>query len=95
MRRAGRERTVDALFSSPQRLSAKTILYLFPDLDRKAQEEKAYRIYITDALKILGHMNIRYVDMLNGDPNELEETRSDEDIKAHICELLEKMEPSQ
>ncbi len=26
------------------------------------QRDEAYRIYVTDALKVVGHLNIRYID---------------------------------
>ena len=55
------------------------------DSDRR---ERAYRIYISDALKAIGSLNIRYVEMLkqssatNADP---------EEIKERICSKLEQL----
>jgi len=40
-------------------------------------EEKLYRVYVTDSLKIIGGINIRYIDMLNGGH---EEKRSAKEI---------------
>lgn len=55
------------------------------DVDRR---ERAYRIYISDSLKIIGGLNIRYVDTLvshavsNNNPDE---------IKKRICDKLEQL----
>lgn len=63
MRGVGRERIINALLSAPK-VSAASFFLLLPDIDRREQEKRAYQIYITDALKIIGGLNIRYVDML-------------------------------
>ena len=47
-------------------------------LDRR---EEAYRFYVTEALKALGDLNIRYVDLLTP---QIEETRTSEEIVNHI-----------
>lgn len=53
------------------------------------QREKAYRFYITDALKIIGGLNIRYADIVGpaqSDP------RGAEQIKSDITAKLRKMQ---
>ena len=56
------------------------------DADRR---ERAYRIYISDSMKAIGNLNMRYVDMIdkragnNADP---------EEIKDRIKEKLRKLE---
>lgn len=71
MRGVGRERIINALLSAPK-VSAASFFLLLPDIDRREKEKRAYQIYITDALKIIGGLNIRYVDMLK--PQEVEES---------------------
>lgn len=71
MRGAGRERIIDALLAAPK-VSAKTFLELLPDIDRREQEKRAYQIYVTDALKIIGGLNLRYFDILQ--PKQPEKT---------------------
>lgn len=71
MRGAGRERIINALLSAPK-VSAASFFLLLPDIDRREREKRAYQIYITDALKIIGGLNIRYVDMLK--PQAVEES---------------------
>lgn len=71
MRGAGRERIINALLSAPK-VSAASFFLLLPDIDRREKEKRAYQIYITDALKIIGGLNIRYVDMLK--PQAVEES---------------------
>lgn len=63
MRGAGRERVISALLSAPK-VSAASFLLLLPDIDRREQEERAYRIYITDALKLIGGLNLRYAEII-------------------------------
>lgn len=36
-----------------------------PDIDRKVQEEKLFRAYVTDALKIAVGLDRRYVELLH------------------------------
>ena len=74
MRGVGRERIINALLSAPK-VSAASFFLLLPDIDRREQKKQAYQIYITDALKIIGGLNIRYVDMLK--PQAVEESPED------------------
>jgi hypothetical protein len=71
VRGVGRERIINALLSAPK-VSAASFFLLLPDIDRREQKKQAYQIYITDALKIIGGLNIRYVDMLK--PQAVEES---------------------
>jgi len=48
-------------------------------------EAKTYRIYVTDALKVLGNLNMRYADMLKK-PHV--ETRTKEEIVDSIRRKL-------
>ena len=63
MRGVGRERVISALLSAPK-VSAASFLLLLPDIDRREQEERAYQIYITDALKLIGGLNLRYAEII-------------------------------
>lgn len=49
--------------------------------------EEAYRIYVTDALKLMGKLNLRYFDMVS--PG-VEETRTSEEIVDSISAKLKK-----
>lgn len=49
------------------------------------QREQVYRIYVTDALKILGGLNERYIDVFKP-----VETRTAEEIINHIKAGLKK-----
>lgn len=69
MRGAGRERIINALLSAPK-VSAASFLLLLPDIDRREQERQAFRIYVTDALKILCGLNVRYADLFKPRPPE-------------------------
>lgn len=40
--------------------------------------DKVYRIYVTDALKVLGHLNVRYIDYVK--PNNKPEDTPEEII---------------
>ena len=55
------------------------------DNDRR---ERAYRIYISDSLKVMGNLNIRYIDMLKG--NSVSDA-DPEEIKQRICDKLEQL----
>ena len=55
---------------------------------KRQNEDKAYRIYITEALRALARMNVRYIDVINPKP---EETRSSEEIILGIKEGLKKV----
>lgn len=48
--------------------------------------ETAYRYYITDALKILGGLNIRFADLFKP-----EETRTSDEIIGGIKDKLQKL----
>ena len=43
--------------------------------------EEAYRIYVTDSLRALGNLNVRYVDVIK--PQKIE-TRTSDEIIDHI-----------
>ena len=88
MHRAGRERVVDALLSAP-RISARGFILMMPEIDRKVQREKIFKIYVSDALKIIGGLNIRYKDIIKP---QVEDERTEKEVKAHICDTLERME---
>jgi len=47
------------------------------------EEDKAYRIYVTDALKIIGSLNGRYIDFIKAKRAKVE-TRTPEEIIATI-----------
>lgn len=47
----------------------------------KEQEDLAYRIYVTDSLKVIGNLNIRYYDYIKDVP---EETRTAGEVIDHI-----------
>ena len=52
---------------------------------KQALDEMAYRIYITDALKVIGGLNIRYADLIK---RPIEETRTKEEIIESIRRRL-------
>lgn len=56
---------------------------------RYEQRDKAYRLYITDALKIIGGLNIRFADIVAPAPVE---TRTAEQIKSEITSKLLKIQ---
>lgn len=51
------------------------------------QREEAYRIYVTDALKALGGLDIRYADIVYGET----ETRTADEIIDNITSKIIKM----
>lgn len=59
------------------------------------QEEKAFRIYVTDALRLFGHLNIRYADIFENRQGTADNMQNEDEIKERICNLLEKMETAQ
>ena len=63
MRGFGRARIISALLSAPK-VSAAAFFMLLPDIDRREQEKRAYQFYITDALKLIGGLNLRYADLI-------------------------------
>ena len=54
---------------------------------RKSQEEKAYRIYVTDALYYLGGLNMRFADIIKP---QVHETRSANEIIDNLKAKLSK-----
>lgn len=54
---------------------------------KAADEEKAYKIYVTDSLKAAYNLNARYVDFL--EPQKPEDTRTAEEIISDISAKLE------
>lgn len=53
-------------------------------LERK--KEELYRNYVTDALKVIGNLNIRYADLFKP-----EETRTAEEIISGISDKLNRL----
>lgn len=60
----------------------------------KENRDTAYRIYLTDALKAIGGLNVRYADLINSD---VKEEANPEEIKnrllGKIGELNESVRP--
>ena len=52
----------------------------------RLQEEKLYRIYVTDALKVIGGLNVRYCDLISASVPR--EERSGEEIITSLSEKL-------
>lgn len=46
-----------------------------------------YRIYLTDSLKVIGNLNMRYYDLIQ---SPVEETRSAEEIITDLKQKLDK-----
>ena len=69
---------------------------------QKKQEEKLYRVYVTDALKALCDntskmisgkavtMNMRYKDLIDNEPQK-EDTRTAEEVINHITDKLQRL----
>lgn len=55
---------------------------------QKDFDDWAYRIYISDAIKTLGHLNVRYFDLIDRTPAD---TRTQEEVVDHISECLSKL----
>ena len=55
----------------------------------KHDRNEAYRIYVTDCLKIIGRIDQRYYDLVN--PKKVVEIRSADEIIASISEKLAKV----
>ena len=76
-------------------MGVRTILAALPALINQAEKEQAYRVYVTDALKIIGentakyagcsYMKVRYLDVENPKP---EEIRTPEEIVAHMKQKI-------
>ena len=71
---------------------------MLPVIDRRNQNELAWRNYMADALHAIGHLNFRYEDKIpkkqmtenNGQPEA--EEQSETEIIDHISDMLDKME---
>ena len=63
---------------------------MLPVIDRRNQNELAWRNYMADALHVIGHLNLRYTDTIRGKPEETEQ--SETEIIDHISDMLDKME---
>lgn len=63
---------------------------MLPVIDRRIQQELAYRHYMADALHCIGRLNIRYADIIRPEPEQTE--RSETEIIDHISDMLDKME---
>lgn len=53
--------------------------YVLARIEQNNRDE-AYRIYVTDALKVMGQLNIRYADVIK--PVKVEKRTSDEIIES-------------
>lgn len=77
------------------RMGARAMIFALPVMIKKQSFDKAYRIYVTDALKIIGentakyaggsYMKIRYLDIEEPRPKE---TRTSEEIIAHMKQKI-------
>lgn len=63
---------------------------MLPVIDRRNQNELAWRNYMADALHVIGHLNLRYTDTIRGKPGAAEQ--SETEIIDHISDMLDKME---
>lgn len=63
---------------------------MLPVIDRRNQDELAWRNYMADALHAIGHLNIRYADTIRRKPEQAEQ--SETEIIDHISDMLDKME---
>ena len=63
---------------------------MLPVIDRRNQNELAWRNYMADALHVIGHLNLRYTDTIRGKPEAAE--KSETEIIDHISDMLDKME---
>lgn len=66
---------------------------MLPVIDRRNQNEFAWRNYMADALHCIGRLNIRYADIIRPEPEQTE--RSETEIIDHISDMLDKMEKNQ
>jgi len=53
---------------------------------KQYERDWAYRVYVTDGLKVLGGLNIRYADLFKP-----EEKRTAEEIVSSISEKLDRL----
>ena len=63
---------------------------MLPVIDRRSQQELAYRNYMADALHCIGLLNIRYADIIRQATEQTEQ--SETEIIDHISDMLDKME---
>lgn len=63
---------------------------MLPVIERRVQQELAYRYYMADAMHCIGRLNIRYADIIRPEPEQTE--RSETEIIDHISDMLDKME---
>lgn len=63
---------------------------MLPVIDRRNQNELAWRNYMADALHVIGHLNLRYADTIRRKPEAAE--HSETEIIDHISDMLDKME---
>nr|DAM03227.1 MAG TPA: hypothetical protein [Caudoviricetes sp.] len=76
-------------------MGARAILASLPALINQAAKEQAYRVYVTDALKIIGentakyaggsYIKVRYLDIESPKP---EETRTPKEVIAHMKQKI-------
>lgn len=59
--------------------------YVMARLEQESRD-RTYRIYMSDAMKILGRLDVRYADIIRP-----EEKRTAEEIKGSIMDKLQKM----
>ncbi len=52
---------------------------------KKTMRDRMYRIYITDSLKVIGNLDVRYYDFIQETPRE---TRTADEIKDSIKSKL-------
>ena len=55
---------------------------------QKDFDEWAYRIYVTDSLKAIGHLDKRYYDLIDRTPVD---TRTESEVIAHISDCLNRL----
>lgn len=55
----------------------------------KEEHDMIYRIYITDSLKAISGLNVRYYDLIDNSPVE---TRTADEIKDHIKNKVNNLE---
>lgn len=67
----------------------KYIMVFVADKIKEKQEEKTYRIYVTDALKALTGATVRYYDLI--DDYEPKPKKTSEQIKAEIFDVFKKI----
>ena len=63
---------------------------MLPVIDRRNQNELAWRNYMADALHIIGRLNLRYADIIQR--KQAPAAQSETEIIDHISDMLDKME---